>query len=62
MQQATLCFLMRGEDEILLAMKKRGFGVGKWNGVGGKPQDGGQSQLIGFDGYFRWSSCGAVKK
>ncbi len=40
MQQATLCFLMRGEDEILLAMKKRGFGAGKWNGVGGKPQDG----------------------
>ena len=22
--------------ELLLAMKKRGFGVGKWNGVGGK--------------------------
>lgn len=43
MQQVTLCFLMRtmaGENEILLAMKKRGFGVGKWNGVGGKPQDG----------------------
>jgi 8-oxo-dGTP pyrophosphatase MutT (NUDIX family) len=24
------------EDKILLAMKKRGFGIGKWNGVGGK--------------------------
>jgi len=24
------------DKEILLAMKKRGFGVGKWNGVGGK--------------------------
>lgn len=35
MQLANLCFLRRG-DEILLAMKKRGFGVGKWNGVGGK--------------------------
>ncbi len=23
--------------EILLAMKKRGFGKGRWNGVGGKP-------------------------
>jgi 8-oxo-dGTP pyrophosphatase MutT (NUDIX family) len=25
------------ENQILLAMKKRGFGVGRWNGVGGKP-------------------------
>lgn len=31
----TLLFLRRGE-ELLLAMKKRGHGVGKWNGVGGK--------------------------
>lgn len=31
----TLLFLIR-DDEILLAMKKRGFGAGKWNGVGGK--------------------------
>lgn len=31
----TLVFLLRG-DEILLAMKKRGFGAGHWNGVGGK--------------------------
>ena len=35
MVQATLLFL-RDEDRILLAMKKRGFGVDKWNGVGGK--------------------------
>ncbi len=35
MKQSTLCFLDNG-DKILLAMKKRGFGVGKWNGVGGK--------------------------
>jgi len=28
--------LLRRNDEVLLAMKKRGFGVGKWNGVGGK--------------------------
>jgi len=27
----------QGQRELLLAMKKRGFGVGKWNGVGGKP-------------------------
>lgn len=31
----TLVFLRRG-DEILLAMKKRGFGAGHWNGAGGK--------------------------
>lgn len=31
----TLLFLRRG-DEILLAMKKRGFGEGKYNGIGGK--------------------------
>jgi ADP-ribose pyrophosphatase YjhB (NUDIX family) len=31
----TLLFLRRG-DEILLAMKKRGFGADRWNGVGGK--------------------------
>lgn len=35
----TLLFLKRG-DEILLAMKKRGFGAGKWNGVGGKIEPG----------------------
>jgi 8-oxo-dGTP diphosphatase len=39
MQQTTLCFLVRGH-EVLLAMKKRGFGVGKWNGVGGKVKEG----------------------
>jgi ADP-ribose pyrophosphatase YjhB (NUDIX family) len=31
----NLCLIRRG-GEILLAMKKRGFGVGKWNGYGGK--------------------------
>jgi mutator protein MutT len=31
----TLLFLRR-DDEILLAMKKRGFGMGRWNGAGGK--------------------------
>ncbi len=39
MREATLCFLIKEDGKkknILLAMKKRGFGVGKWNGVGGK--------------------------
>ena len=45
MKKATLCLLVKenqGSKEILLAMKKRGFGAGKWNGVGGKldPQKG----------------------
>ena len=36
MKQATLCFLIKNDKEILLAMKKKGFGQGKWNGVGGR--------------------------
>ncbi len=39
MKQATLCLFVResqDDKELLLAMKKRGFGKGKWNGVGGK--------------------------
>ena len=34
-QQCTLLYLRHGQ-KLLLAMKKRGHGVGKWNGVGGK--------------------------
>ena len=29
MKQATLCLLLK-DNKILLAMKKRGFGVGRW--------------------------------
>ena len=35
LRQATLVFLFK-ENRILLAMKKRGFAEGKWNGAGGK--------------------------
>lgn len=35
----SLLFLLK-DDQILLAMKKRGFGAGRWNGVGGKVEDG----------------------
>jgi mutator protein MutT len=35
MKHVTLIFL-RKDNQILLAMKKRGFGKGKWNGAGGK--------------------------
>lgn len=41
MKERTLLFLRKPEEkEILLAMKKRGFGEGKWNGVGGKVETG----------------------
>jgi 8-oxo-dGTP diphosphatase len=39
MIHTTLVFL-RQENEILLAMKKRRFGAGKWNGAGGKVEPG----------------------
>lgn len=39
MKLTTLCFLHTSTD-ILLAMKKRGFGMGKINGVGGKVYEG----------------------
>jgi 8-oxo-dGTP pyrophosphatase MutT (NUDIX family) len=35
LRQATLCFLIK-DNQVLLAMKKRGYAQGKWNGVGGK--------------------------
>ncbi len=44
MKITTLCFLKR-EGEVLLAMKKRGFGEGKFNGVGGKVEVG-ESALL----------------
>jgi 8-oxo-dGTP diphosphatase/2-hydroxy-dATP diphosphatase len=35
----TLCLAVR-DGKILLGMKKRGFGMGKWNGFGGKVEPG----------------------
>lgn len=35
LREATVSFLVK-DGHVLLAMKKRGFGEGKWNGVGGK--------------------------
>ena len=34
----TLC-IVHQDDRVLLGMKKRGFGMGKWNGFGGKVQE-----------------------
>lgn len=39
MYSTTLCFLVTGR-EILLGMKKTGFGQGKYNGFGGKIEQG----------------------
>jgi mutator protein MutT len=39
MKELTLVFLLK-DKQVLLAMKKRGFGAGKWNGVGGKLEPG----------------------
>ncbi len=46
MQNTTLLFLVKKDhssdrvSEVCLAMKKRGFGVGRWNGTGGKLLEG----------------------
>lgn len=44
MPNATLVFLIKKNKgkitDICLAMKKRGFGAGRWNGVGGKLEKG----------------------
>ena len=43
LRNATLIFLIKRTDgeikDICLAMKKRGFGMNRWNGVGGKVDD-----------------------
>jgi|SRR6185369_4056601 len=36
---STLCLPLQ-KERVLLGMKKRGFGVGRWNGFGGKIEDG----------------------
>lgn len=47
LRQVVLCYLVKG-DKVLLAMKKRGFGMGKWNGSGGKPQEGENLEQAAF--------------
>jgi len=38
-KQLTLTIVYRN-DKVLLGLKKRGFGVGRWNGFGGKVEEG----------------------
>ena len=40
MRQSTLVFVFNERKQILLAMKKRGFWEGKYNGAGGKVEAG----------------------
>jgi mutator protein MutT len=45
MRHATLLFLVKRSSkgvitDVCLAMKKRGFGTGRWNGAGGKVAEG----------------------
>ena len=44
MRSVTLCFLVRRSgdrmSDVCLGLKKVGFGVGKWAGIGGKVRDG----------------------
>ena len=39
MKHATLVFVQK-DDQVLLGKKKKGFGAGKWNGFGGKVEQG----------------------
>lgn len=38
-KQLTLCMICK-DNKVLLGMKKRGFGAGRWNGFGGKLMEG----------------------
>jgi len=37
---ANLCYIFNDKSEVLLQKKSQGFGVGKWNGPGGKKKPG----------------------
>ncbi|MBU3925510.1 8-oxo-dGTP diphosphatase [Patescibacteria group bacterium] len=50
LRNATLVFLVKKNQgkisDICLAMKKRGFGIGRWNGAGGKVGDNHKETVI----------------
>lgn len=37
---STLCYLLDDQAQVLLIMKKKGLGAGRWNGPGGKVKPG----------------------
>lgn len=40
MKKILTLVIIQKDNQVLLGMKKRGFGMGKWNGFGGKVQEG----------------------
>lgn len=40
MRDTSLVYPVRGDGAVLLGRKRRGMGYGKWNGFGGKIEDG----------------------
>ncbi|KKS30465.1 MAG: hypothetical protein UV60_C0008G0027 [Parcubacteria group bacterium GW2011_GWA2_43_11] len=40
MKQTTTLCIIHQNNQVLLGMKKRGFGAGRWNGFGGKIAEG----------------------
>ena len=45
----TLCVIY-DDSRVLLGMKKREFGAGRWNGFGGKIKDGETIEVAAFGG------------
>ncbi len=43
--RVTIAFALKGK-KVLLGMKKRGFGEGKWNGSGGKAEKGEKIEAV----------------
>jgi len=43
--RVTIAFALKGK-KVLLGMKKRGFGEGKWNGFGGKAKKGEKIEAV----------------
>lgn len=39
MKKVYTIAIIHKDDRVLLAMKKRGWGEGRWNGYGGKPEE-----------------------
>lgn len=50
-QKVTVVFPAR-DNEVLLAMKREGFGAGWWNGFGGKVENESFDAADQLNGYF----------
>lgn len=61
MKQLTTLSIVRKDDMVLLAMKKRGFGEGWWNGYGGKVEEGEEIENAMLRELFEESGIQATK-